>query len=143
MRRSGQGKKLREAARLLARGELTTGPHHDAPPTEDPDDETDEALAAFGLVAVDQAGRASREQQLFHLWPEHQEVLGVFLACRTQWRSGFSGAVGLDYAGVEALVRMRRLVPRARMPEVIAELQVLEAETLAEWSRRRAADRSR
>lgn len=141
MRRSGQGKKLREAARLLARGELTTGPHHDAPPPDDPDDETDEALAAFGLVAVDRTDRA-RAQQLFHLWPEHQDVLGVFLACRTQWRAGFAGAIGLDYAGVEALVRMRKLVPRARLPDVIAELQILEAETLAEWGRRRDAART-
>lgn len=86
---------------------------------------------------------ASRRAQLFHLWPEHQEVLGVFLCCRTQWRAGFSGAIGLDYAGVEAIVRMRRLVPRARLPDVIAELQILEAETLAESSRQRAAVQAR
>ena len=93
-------------------------------------------------MAVDEAGRGRRDQ-VFHLWPEHQEALSVFLAARTQWRAGFAGAIGLDYAGVEALVRMRRLVPRARLPDVMAELQLLEAETLAEWSRQRASTLAR
>jgi hypothetical protein len=93
-------------------------------------------------VAVEPDGRG-RSARLFYLWPEHQEVLGVFLAARTQWRAGFAGALGLDYAGVEALVRMRRLVPRTRLPDVIAELQILEAETLAEWGRQRAAVQAR
>ena len=43
------------------------------------------------------------------------------------------GALGLDYAGVEALIRMRRLVPREQLPEVMADIQVLEAATVAEW----------
>ena len=43
------------------------------------------------------------------------------------------GALGLDYAGVEALIRMRRLVPRQQLPEVMADIQVLEAATVAEW----------
>lgn len=76
---------------------------------------------------------------MFHLWPEHEQSLGVFAACRTQWRMGFDGPTGLDYAGVEALIRMRRLVPRPRVPEVLAELQILEDETLAEWRRQRQA----
>lgn len=144
MWRQGQGKKLREAARLLARGELTRGADDDAPPTrDDPDNEAEAALAAFGLVAVDDSATANRPR-VFHLWPEHQDVLTLFLACRTQWRTGFAGVIGLDYAGVESILRMRRLVPRARVPEVIAELQIIESETLAEWSRQRqAAERRR
>lgn len=47
------------------------------------------------------------------------------------------GALGLDYAGVEALIRMRRLVPRQQLPEVMADLQVLESATLAEWQAER------
>lgn len=143
MWRQGQGKKLREAARLLARGELTRGADDDAPPTrDDPDNEAEAALAAFGLVAVDDPATAN-QPRVFHLWPEHQEVLGLFVASRTQWRTGFAGAIGMDYAGIEALNRMRRLVPRQRLPEVMAELQVLEAETLAEWSRQRRAAEQR
>jgi hypothetical protein len=88
-------------------------------------------------VAVDPA--STRRQPLFFLWPEHEEVLGVFAACRTQWRVGFDGPTGLDYAGIESLIRMRRLVQRPRVPEVLAELQILEDETLAEWRRQRQA----
>ncbi len=87
-------------------------------------------------MAVDSSDRKTKPP-VFYLWPEHQEALGVFLASRTQWRTGFDSVTGLDYAAVEALIRMRRLVPRSRMPEVMAELQILEDETLAEWSRRR------
>lgn len=49
------------------------------------------------------------------------------------------GALGLDYAGVEALIRMRRLVPRQQLPEVMADIQVLEAATVAEWQAQREA----
>jgi hypothetical protein len=76
---------------------------------------------------------------MFFLWPEHEQVLSVFHACRTQWRVGFDAPTGLDYAGVESLIRMRRLVQRPRLPEVLAELQILEDETLAEWRRQRQA----
>ena len=47
------------------------------------------------------------------------------------------GALGLDYAGVEALIRMRRLVPRQQLPEVMGDIQVLEAATVAEWQAER------
>lgn len=73
------------------------------------------------------------------MWPEHEQAFGVFVASRTQWRAGLESVTGLDYAGVEALIRMRRLVPRNRMPEVMAELQILEDETLAEHRRQRKA----
>ena len=54
------------------------------------------------------------------------------------------GALGLDYAGLEALIRMRRLVPRQQVPEVMADIQVLESATLAEWqAQREAKERSR
>ena len=77
-------------------------------------------------------------QPVFHLWPEHELAFGIFLACRTQWRvGGLGGAIGLDYAGVEALIRMRRLVPRQQLPEVMGDLQVLESATLAEWQAER------
>lgn len=92
-------------------------------------------------MAVDT--HALQQRRVFHLWPEHQEVLVLFLACRTQWRTGFAGAIGLDYAGVESLNRMRRLVPRERLPDVVAELQVIESETLAEWNRQRRASERR
>ncbi len=68
-------------------------------------------------MAVDDAA-AAHKPRVFYLWAEHQDVLAVWLACRTQWRTGFAGAIGLDYAGVEA-------------------------ETLVEWTRQRRADEQR
>lgn len=136
MWRQGQGKKLAEAARLLARGELTST-DHDAPP-EDSDDQAASALAAFGLVAVDPRGRElGHGRPIFHLWPEHQAAFDLFLLCSTQWRHGAMGATGLDYAGIEALIRLRRLARPRHVPRLFAELQVLERATLAEWSRQR------
>jgi len=48
---------------------------------------------------------------------------------RTQWRSGFSGATGLDYQGVHAALRMMR-VPARRWPELFDDLQTLECAAL-------------
>ena len=47
------------------------------------------------------------------------------------------GALGLDYAGVEALIRMRRLVPRQQLPEVMADLQIRESAPPEEWKAER------
>lgn len=57
-----------------------------------------------------------------------------FVDCGTQWRlaAGMAGAVwlGLDYAGVAALMQMRR-VPPARRAALLADLQVMELAALA------------
>ena len=120
-----------EAARLLARGELEISHRHDdsSPPVE-----VDEALAAFGLVLEDEAKPDAG--RVFWLWPEHEPVLQIWFAVQTQWRVGAAGATGLDYAGVDALLRLRRLCGgRRRTARLVADLQVMEHATLAEWSR--------
>lgn len=133
MWRPGQGKKLIEAARLLARCELTLHSDADEPPSD-----LDEALAAFGLVAdVGDSG-----PPLFHLWPEHREALDFWFGVQTQWRVGMAGATGLDYAGVEAYLRMRQVAAPARRVRLLHELQVMERATLDEWHRM-AAERDR
>ena len=45
------------------------------------------------------------EPETFAIWPEHLEVLEMFLRCQTQWRSGPNGVIGLDYSvlGVRAV----------------------------------------
>lgn len=132
MRRAGQGKKLSDAARLLARGELTFGAG-----SEDADRTArDEALAAFGLVLEGEAAVA--QDPPFHLWPEHVPALELWGAVQTQWRHGFAGPVGLDYAGVEAALRLQS-TPRSERGERFAELRIMERAALEEWARRRAA----
>jgi hypothetical protein len=124
----GQGKKLIEAARLLARGELTL--HSDA---DDPPSDLDDALAAFGLVLDDDP-----DDPRFHLWGENREALHTWLGVQTQWRVGMGGPTGLDYAGVEAYLRMRAVRAPARRARLLLELQVMERATLEEWQRMQA-----
>lgn len=62
--------------------------------------------------------------------PEQLEALTLYDAVSTQWRRGPSGAVtGLDYAGVESLMRVQGLRGETRR-ELFAALRVMERETL-------------
>lgn len=128
---------------MLARGELDLHTHANPPPDSrnDADDDTAEALAAFGLVLEDDLERP--REQIFWLWPEHVRTLEVWLACATQWRVGPHGATGLDYAGIEAMFRIRRLADAQDAPELFHELQLMERATLKEWARQRASQRKR
>jgi hypothetical protein len=100
------GKKLAEAARLLARGDLNDG-------NEDKKDaeHLDTVAEVFGL---DLEGAARRSARIFWLWPENVLAWNVFLACGTQWRHGFGGPTGLDYSGVEHVMRQQRCTPVRR-----------------------------
>ncbi len=70
------------------------------------------------------------------MWPENWPAVELFLACATQWRvDGMSGAVlGLDYQGVEALMRIRRVRDRAALFD---DLQIMERAALRALNRRR------
>lgn len=41
------------------------------------------------------------------MWPDNLAAVNIFIAISTQWRTGFSGATGLDYTVMYA--RMNRL----------------------------------
>jgi hypothetical protein len=65
------------------------------------------------------------DEEAFEIWPENARPLDLFLACRTQWRFGPAGGVlGLDYQGVAAVFRMKRVKDQEAM---LADLQVMEA----------------
>lgn len=51
--------------------------------------------------------------------------------CMTQWRTGFAGATGLDYA---AVVAVAPVVGVHLDDPVLARLRVLEDETLVMWA---------
>lgn len=70
------------------------------------------------------------------MWPENWPAVELFLGCATQWRvDGMSGAVlGLDYQGVEALMRIRRVRDRAALFD---DLQIMERAALRALNRRR------
>lgn len=48
---------------------------------------------------------------------------------RTQWRVGFAGPTGLDYAVLFGLMDMHA-VPASDRPQLLADVQVLEAAAL-------------
>lgn len=86
-------------------------------------DETDQALAAFGLVQ--QGG-----QNEYLVWPEHETAVGVFASVLTQWRiAPMGGVIGLDY-GVLPPVLELLAVPREQWTEVFEAVRVMENEAI-------------
>ena len=64
----------------------------------------------------------------FVIWPENVRPIELFLACRTQWRVGAMGGVlGLDYQGVAAVMRIKRVKDQEAM---LTDLQAMESAAL-------------
>lgn len=57
------------------------------------------------------------------LWPEHADVLSLFMRCITQWRSGGNGVLGLDYGVVLQMASLYQIQDLARVME---DLQIME-----------------
>jgi hypothetical protein len=68
------------------------------------------------------------------IYPENHEAVKVFGACQTQWRVSFAGAVGLDYAALEAVMRIRQVEDQA---DCLWRVQIMEAEVLTALAERR------
>jgi hypothetical protein len=66
------------------------------------------------------------------VWEENEVSVELFFSLRTQWRwmsLGFGAScLGLDYQGVEAVMRMKRIKERAK---VFEDLQIMEAAALS------------
>lgn len=92
-----------------------------------------EALAAFGLYAVDDQ---VLQQDEYWLWPENEEAFALWLGLQTQWNVGMAGAVGLNYTAVEACMRMRD-IGRKKRAELFAMVQLMEQACLEEWAEKR------
>jgi hypothetical protein len=127
------GKKLVEAARLWARGELVTEREAQRRRDENRRD-LDDDLACFGLVAEGSLGDAD-DIQVFALWPENVEAWSLFMECQTKWRSSFAGRTGLDDAGVDRVLWRMRVRPKNRRRR-IEEIALMERAALAEWAAR-------
>lgn len=59
----------------------------------------------------------------YKLWPEHVEVVDLFLRCMTQWRTTSNGVMGLDYNVVLQLASLYEISDHRKALE---ELQVME-----------------
>lgn len=68
--------------------------------------------------------------QTIDVWPENVTAVRVFLAMRTQWRTGPAGRTGLDYGALPEVWR-RLKVPPAERDEVFSMLGVLEMAALS------------
>ena len=64
------------------------------------------------------------------IWPDQVPVVNLFSSVLTQWRMGPTGPVGLDYAGVEATMRMK-MVPSKERGAMLDDLRVMERAALA------------
>ena len=53
-----------------------------------------EEAASFGLTVEEASGEDVK------VWPDNVPTLNVFVAMSTQWRVGYNGATGLDYAAL-------------------------------------------
>ena len=56
------------------------------------------------------------------------DAFDLFMACRTQWRTGFGGITGLDYTAVQNVAGVLGIRLNARCLELV---QVLEMAALA------------
>lgn len=86
-------------------------------------------MAALGLKASDYA-----DDDTVFVWAENWPAVDLFIALGTQWRSGASGATGIDYTSVPVVLRMRG-TPRRDWPELFESLQVMERAALDEMSK--------
>jgi hypothetical protein len=90
-------------------------------------DELDKTLEAFGLIADDDL----LQPKNFIVWDENAEILSVFLACCTQWRTSMSGIIGLDYG---ALFNVMAVLEVADRRKVFQGVQVMEFAALEKLS---------
>jgi hypothetical protein len=90
------------------------------------------------LVREDEgcAAEPAESADVLELWPEHVPAVELWFAVQTQWRHGFSGPTGLDYAGVRASPRFRAL-PHAMREGVFADVCTMERATLRFWRQRK------
>lgn len=91
----------------------------------------EEALAAFGL-----APEAPLQEPATELWPEHAAAVRLFNLAGTQWVVGPASVVGLRYESLPML-RDALGIPQEDWPAVLADLQVLERESLRLWREKR------
>ncbi|MNP53219.1 hypothetical protein D3C76_1476760 [compost metagenome] len=67
----------------------------------------------------------------FEVWPDNWQALGVFMSMGTQWRTGMTGATGLDYGVLPDVMRLRG-VPKADRAEVFDWIMLMEREALGQ-----------
>ena len=75
--------------------------------------------AAFGLTLEEASS------DVVEIWPDNLEAVNLFIQLSTQWRVGFSGPTGLDYAAVKAVFGMSS-VSCDRWAEIFESIRTME-----------------
>jgi hypothetical protein len=71
--------------------------------------------------------RLREQEQDVAVWPENWPAVQVWVRAQTQWRMGMGGVTGMDYSGVEMVMRQMKIEDA---PDCFGRIQVLEAATL-------------
>ena len=82
----------------------------------------DDEMEAFGFTAED-------FEVEVEVWPDNWDAFEVFAAMQTQWRTGMSGATGLDYSALEPVMRLQGIKKRDQT-EVFSGVRVMEIAAL-------------
>lgn len=109
----GTRKKLRAAVRAIYGKEVT---------------END--LAGTGFTLADYPDAAAE------LWPDNLLAANAFIAISTQWRTGYSGATGLDYNVIPSVFRLIG-IPRLEWADTFECVRVMEAEAMTVMAEQR------
>lgn len=123
-----QAKKLTQAVRKFI--EL----RHAEDEAQQPDDEPASPLAGLLLRVRDLCDEvADPADSEIRLWPENVDSWVHWLQLQTQWRVGFDGRTGLDYAGVRAY--LDELGPSAgpERASLFQDIRACESEALGAW----------
>jgi hypothetical protein len=140
-RRTGQAKKLIEAARHWAEY-TTTARRVKASEDDGADGEEDEDLSIFGLVGDDGDEEESEEEdERFEVWPENWGIVELFRACGTQWIMASVGMGGVYYQGLDySRVRDVMEIHKVRDPKATLEdLRLMEMEAKVELNKKLAS----
>ena len=65
----------------------------------------------------------------FEVWEENWQVLTIFLQVQTQWRSGMSGLIGLDYGAVAWVLKL--VAAENEQLALLQDLQTMEHAVLS------------
>lgn len=87
------------------------------------------------------AERSTPDDPALYLHPDNWPVWCLWRDLETQWRIGHSGATGLDYPSVLAVIA-QRFKPRQRKT-VFYLVQAMEEVTLHEWREQAARARDK
>lgn len=106
---------------------------HDANNGADqPEDEAEQALAAFGLAPVDNVSQDRRE--VAWLWPDNLDHWQAWTSIQTQWRytggMGAPVATGLDYGAVTTWLHHALGYKLRRLRDALQAIQACEVGAL-------------